>query len=256
MFKAVGVLTIMSVLLLVAGCGDDEYSQLPRSRSGAEMMDSRSKGTEAQGKGRVAGHEYQDAEHIAASGDIKAGLRNDPKTFGVTKTVYSKDEAEAAIDSLGGRWRKGKRRLEFADRRITDAQLQYVKWLNPLEQLSLSQTYITDAGLVHLKVHTWLSKLDLSHTQITDAGLEHVRGFVRLRSLSLAGTQISDAGLEDLTGLSELTTLDISGTQITDEGLKHLRKLTKLRQLKLTDTLTSHAAREELKAALPEWRIQ
>ena len=219
MFRAVVVLTMMSVLFLVAGCGDVKDSELPRSPSMAEVRE----------KARVAGYEYQDAEQNAEPGEIDPGLSNHRKTFGVTTRVYSKAEAVTSIEALGGRYR------------------QYN------QKLHLSGTQITDGGLVHLKGLTSLRQLNLSDTQITDAGLEHVKGFVKLESLSLVGTQITDVGLKSLVDLSRLSTLNLAETQITDVGLKHLRKLTNLRQLLLSGTPTTPAAREELRAALPEW---
>jgi len=64
--------------------------------------------------------------------------------------------------------------------------------------VDLSESRVTDAGLEYLKWLTELSQLELQGTSITDAGLEHLNGLTSLHSLDLSGTKVTDEGVKKL----------------------------------------------------------
>lgn len=135
------------------------------------------------------------------------------------------------IKELGGSvydgcgWVRGGVYVQFNDRRVSDATLERLKGLIPIDGLGLTYCKITDAGLEHLKGMSQLSVLRLEYTQITDVGLEHLKDLTRLEWLALDGTQVTDNGLEHLTGLTRLAQLTLDGTQVTAAGAKKLQQI-------------------------------
>ena len=65
-----------------------------------------------------------------------------------------------------------------------------------------------------------------------------------------------DEDLIIMQGAARLLALDLSGAALTDNSLPYLQRLRSLRKLDLTDTGLSQEAIEELRAALPDCKIQ
>jgi len=212
----------MAVILL-AGCGEQEKTSWPSPQG--------------------------------AGAEVAAGGNNRRSAGDGTESPYTKAELKSAIKDLGGRWSSTNERVSFSGTELTDADLEYVKWIPSLKKLRVSHTNVTDAGLVHILGLRQLQELDLSDTQITDAGLEQLTVFPKLRYLRLAETQVSDASLEILKDLPALEALDLSDTQITDAGLQQIGEITNLQSLYLSTDQFPDADVERLKSALPGCRI-
>ena len=233
--------------MLLTGCGEQENTKLPSPRSGETAI-------------------------------ATAGI-NSRKTSGLMEAPYTNAQVKAAIEASGGRWNSHSEKVSFSGKQISDADLEYVKWIPSLEKLQVSNTRITDAGLAHITGLVYLEELDVSNTQITDAGLKKLNVFPRLRRLevsntqvtdagltelnmlpklryvSLAGTQITDAAIDMLQDLPALEGLDITDTQITSAGLEHIEEITNLKSLSVSTNQFTEAGIEGLTAALPECRI-
>lgn len=137
--------------------------------------------------------------------------------------------------------------VNFADRRITDSDLERLKGLRHVTSLFLNRTNIADGSLGHLEAMKQLESLDVFDTGITDVGLNHLRGLDRLQTLDLGFTEITDAGLETITGLNRLEELSLNGTDITDAGLERLKGLARLQRLLLNGTKVTDAGLRHLK---------
>jgi hypothetical protein len=85
--------------------------------------------------------------------------------------------------------------------------------------VQLSDTKVTDGDLEKLKWLGQIRRLNLRNTNITDVGLGHLERLTRLEWLLLANTRVTDAGLESLKRLRKLTTLDVRDTKVSDRGL-------------------------------------
>ena len=98
-------------------------------------------------------------------------------------------EAEVAIEKLGGNvsWDPGSTPVSFGDEffgtkmlvwlddtQVTDAWLENIKKMPPIQCLYLEGTQVTDVGLEHLKGLSQLKGLELGYTQLTDAGLKFI----------------------------------------------------------------------------------
>jgi Leucine-rich repeat (LRR) protein len=161
--------------------------------------------------------------------------------------IYRQSTARRKVEQLGGwavmrpagpawmqKW--GSARLEkafaeveeidfdFAEIRVTDADLACVERLTSLRRLDVNFQQITDAGLVHLRDLTELRILNLTGTNVTDAGLEHLNGLRNLQILHLAGTRVTDAGMVKLKTLTSLQQLSVERTPVTDAGIAELRQ--------------------------------
>lgn len=73
--------------------------------------------------------------------------------------------------------------------------------------------------------------------------------------LYLQGRVVADADLAMFAPLPNLATLDLTNTAVGDAGLPHLKRLTSLKQLKLAGTRITPAAAADLRAALPNCRV-
>lgn len=85
------------------------------------------------------------------------------------------------VRSLGGKVAFSHGRLSeisLASRAISDAQLESLRGLAPLQKLNLERTEIGDIGAQFLEKLTGLTELNLSHTLISDSGLAHLSGLV------------------------------------------------------------------------------
>lgn len=240
-------------VVVLAGCGEREDAKLVPAQDTAHAI-------EHPAEDRTAARLDDDAKRTQTrdelEADVTARLLNDRKSWGETATVFTKSEAIAAIRLLEGQYKNNNERLSLVGPQITDAELEYVKWITGVERLILRDTQITDAGLIHISRLTSLRRLDLAGTQITDAGLEHLNGLSRLSNLSLQGTQVTDAGLQDLKILSGLAALNLADTQLTDVGLEHLKQCPGLKILQLEGTQVTEGGLEALRSALPDCTIQ
>ena len=113
--------------------------------------------------------------------------------------------------------------VRFENTDVADHDLKIVQKLRHLQTLNLDNTRITDAGLKHLQKATALEDLDLEGTKVTDEGLEHLSGLKSLRYLSLNRTDITDAAVAHLTTLPNLRTLHVRSTGLTITGIEQLR---------------------------------
>jgi len=159
--------------------------------------------------------------------------------------------AVAFVESVGGY-------EEYADEALAPAWIR--EWLGPdyfqsVRVVSLYQTGVSDTGLAHLEGLTALEMLALNGTLVSDVGLAHLQGLTALELLYLFSTEVSDAGLAHLKGLTALEWLDLHGTQVSDAGLVHLEELTALKELYLDGTQVSEAGKADLRATLPNCRI-
>ena len=139
--------------------------------------------------------------------------------------------------------------------KVTDADMANLSEFRSLEDLTLGGTAVTDAGLVRLSELPNLRALSLDNTAVTNAGLVYLNGCTNLNRLCLWCTAVSDAGLPYLSGLTNLEYLHLSGTAVTDASISHLKKLLNLRVLDLEHTAFTANGIEELRAALPDCRI-
>jgi hypothetical protein len=121
--------------------------------------------------------------------------------------------------------------------------------------VNLSERRVTDADLVYLKGLAHLLELDLTRTRITGPGLVNVKDSTSLRRLFVTDTKVDDAGLAHLKGLKSLELIGLSGTRITDGALAHLRELTGLKQVLCLGTAVTDAGVEMLQRARPQCRI-
>ena len=128
--------------------------------------------------------------------------------------------------------------IDYSNDQLSDAGLEYLKFLRNLKGLTIGQEMrargdlttksITGQGLVYLRALPKLEYLSLAHNAITDSGLAFLEGCPKLQSLILSGNRITDFGLVYLEGLPNLQWLDLSSNPITDSGLVHLKGLTRL----------------------------
>jgi hypothetical protein len=160
---------------------------------------------------------------------------------------------------IGDEWQKVLDEVEYVnvpETRFTDAGMQHLKHLGPLEWEGFDGMPLTDTGLFHLREITSLERLFISETRITDAGLVHLRELKNLKTLSLDRTRVTDAGLAHISALKNLESLSLNETQITDAGLVHLTLLTKLKNLTLLKTTgVTDAGVSELKRVLPNLKV-
>jgi hypothetical protein len=152
---------------------------------------------------------------------------------------------DAELDRL--KWLTDLKYLDLDYTQVNDAGVERLKGLTSLVELELVNTQITDAGLKHLQGLKSLGYLHLDNTQVTDTGLEYLKELHNLVALHLSETQVTDIGLEHLAGLARLEFLSLKKTHVTDAGLKHLKGLTALSHLRLSDTRITDAGLEFLK---------
>lgn len=157
----------------------------------------------------------------------------------------TEDEAVEKVNSLNGQVRR-LGNVENAivvfdlQKKLTDADLAYLKSLPKLQRLSLFHTNISDAGMVHVGRLSRLKELILSGTKITDKGLAEIAGLYDLTLLGLSDTKISDDGLKHIAGRSYFA-LELARTDIGDKGLENLKDLRGILRLQLDGTKITDA---------------
>ena len=156
-----------------------------------------------------------------------------------------------------------------SQKKLTDADLVFLKGLPGLRKLELRWSPITDVGLENLKELLNLQAFsvggavgrtndpdELEVYDITDKTLKNLEGLTQLQSIQLGKTRITDAGLANLKNLTQLCILDINDTAISDAGLKHLHGLSQLHDINLWNTKVTDDGLDDLLRALPELDIQ
>lgn len=108
--------------------------------------------------------------------------------------------------------------------KVGNADLVWLKSLNPVRTLDLRRTRVTDEGLVHLQALDRLEILSLENTKVTDAGLANLQALRGLKQLSLWGTGVTDAGLVHLQGMKSLESVNLWDTKVTEVGARGLRE--------------------------------
>ena len=147
--------------------------------------------------------------------------------------------------------------LDVSMARVTDRGLARLRGLTHLGDLILRYTRVSDAGLEHLQGWDNLRTLDLMHTRVTDRGLETVsKNHPGLRTLDLDETRITDQGLTYVKTLRRLEWLALARTAVTAAGLRRLANLKHLRTLAVGRTRVTDHGVEQLRAALPNLRVE
>jgi serine/threonine protein kinase len=172
------------------------------------------------------------------------------------------------------------KRINLADRQITDREMGYLNNLPDLDYLSLKGTPISDAALnANLEGLPKLTQLELGNTNLTnealaclkrlpkvhsvwldhsrfgDSGMRQVKDIAGLKRLYLEHSAITDAGLEPLKDIPDLWELSLSHTAITDAGLLHLHSMKSLHGISLQSTRITADGLKKLREALPKCNI-
>jgi hypothetical protein len=147
--------------------------------------------------------------------------------------------------------------LEKVD--FTGIALDNLSFLEPsqsLQELTLANNgALDDAALAKLPVWPQLQKLVLDGSNLRGSTLAELNRQPRLTDVSLGCATFGDLFAENLAKLHNLKRVSLGGSGVTDDGLLHLSRLTNLERLDLRGTKTSGAAREKLRASLPNCRI-
>ena len=96
------------------------------------------------------------------------------------------------------KWLRDVQQITFDDRRVTDAWLAPVAFLEGLERLVIKHARISDNGLRVLPKLRKLRFLDVMYTPVTDACLAHLKTIRTLQVVRVYGTRITQAGAEQL----------------------------------------------------------
>ncbi len=123
-------------------------------------------------------------------------------------------------------------------------------------ELTLANAGLNDASLANLPKLNTLQRLVLDGNAIRGHGLTHLCLQPQLIDLSLSHPNLTNLSAENLAELKPLKRLSLAGSGLTNAGIKHLANLTNLESLDLRRTKATAAAIDELKAALPECKIQ
>lgn len=123
----------------------------------------------------------------------------------------------------------------------------------------LLRTAIYDGGPFHGRFgwlvervgHLKCQDVQLSATDVIN--LQHLR---HLESLELCGTNITDAEMIYLQRMPQLRSVNLARTLITNAGLLRLGLITNLRDLDVTDTRVTPDGIRQLKASLPNIKVQ
>lgn len=135
---------MITMCLLLAGCGDNSPSLHPEEAAAVERIRSLGGKVELSGDHRV----------------IKVYLHE-------TKVMDDDLAQVAKLSKL--------QNLFLGKTPISDAGLAYLSTLTELKTLSLNSTHVTDAGLKNLSALTKLKTLNLQETQVTAAGMKRLK---------------------------------------------------------------------------------
>lgn len=203
-----------------------------------------------------------------------------PKTPFALTGVHLRDNTKVTDEGLSSfQGCRNVRHLDLAVTKVTDAGLAHFKDCTQLSTLDLFSTSMGDAGLAHFKDcpmthlslrstrvtdataaafghYTDLETLGIAHTLVTEAGVAHFRNCKKLKHLDLDVLPINDAALAHFVGCKNLEILHLGGTQVTDLGVAWLKECKGLRDLLLRGTPVTAVAVQDLKASLPQCRIE
>ena len=145
-----------------------------------------------------------------------------------------------------------------APAQVTDDMLKHVGGIRTLKSLHLTGCDIDDRKLSQLKALTELEFLELGGTQVSDAGLQHLTGMKTLDEVHLSNTNVSGSNLTALEGLKRLRVLRLGGPNFTDisAALASLKMMPSLRRLQLIQVELNDEARQDIRIALPDCKIQ
>jgi len=148
------------------------------------------------------------------------------------------------------------RRLGLVYSVVSDAGFETLAGLRQLTTLRMDDCSLDPEGSRRLTAMSNLRELVLINCTLDDATLESIGQLPRLRVLDLRSTKVSSTGLRHLAGLTTLRQLALSGSWITDSGFDHLESLTTLEELCLCGVKATPERLEQLRAALPNCRIE
>jgi hypothetical protein len=146
------------------------------------------------------------------------------------------------------------------DTRETDALLRQIEGVVKIEELAIELTDASEVGLASVAALPRLRKLVLYGGRgITDQALEKLRGMSSLDTLELKNTLVTNDGLHILSSFRQLRSLVVFREPwigvLNDSGVAHLRNLSTLERLSLSGGWASTEAVAQLKAQLPNCRI-
>jgi hypothetical protein len=143
----------------------------------------------------------------------------------------------------------------------------------PVNRLA-ARWVIEHRGVVHLKVTGVASAVEVRNVAdlprerfdviqinlakkqgVDDYGLAKLAELKELTQLDLSGTAITDAAIMKLQKLRALTSLFLCDTAITDAAVPDLKQMSRLKSLDLQKTNISPAGVAQLRAALPNCKI-
>jgi hypothetical protein len=148
----------------------------------------------------------------------------------------------------------GLRELQILDSVVAPAAFDH-----PRAKLRTLQLYgATEEHLARFARFGELESLDISLPQqmSDEALLKALPQWPKLRALFLQGAKITDASLAGIGRVSTLEQLSLQEVVISGKGLRELHGLKKLVDLGLRATKATPADIRELRAALPQCRIQ
>lgn len=181
--------------------------------------------TEAKGKAKFLGQALGEV-HVPDNSKVFLYYDYD-QVYGCSRL------ARIATDAIYG--------LSFLGTEITDADLQFLKHFDALEELDVSCTSLGDECLKHLQDLPNLLRLNLSSTKITSKSADILCRFKSINELVLDDTVIGDQALMKLSSLTHLETLSLSFTEVTSRGLSKIKALKHLKRLRLNSTNVSNA---------------
>ena len=117
----------------------------------------------------------------------------------------------------------GLQRIDLAETRVSDDDLQHLRGMKNLQWLSFRKTRVTDAGMRYLADLPKLTYLQLAETAVGDAGLAEIAKIESLEELDLELLRISDKGLAQLTNLKNLKRLNLAMVVVPDEAVTALQ---------------------------------
>ena len=134
-------------------------------------------------------------------------------------------------------------------------RLEMLKEYPHVQALYAPGTRLSDSDLEDLRYVNELEVLNLDGTDVTGAGLKYLKECGRLRQVSLDGCRIKDGALAQVGNLRELEELSLKRTDVSDEGLNALRHLDKLKLLHLEHTNVTPSGAARLKQHLPTVKV-
>ncbi len=146
--------------------------------------------------------------------------------------------------------------VDLFQRSVRDEDFARLRNLPHFTTLIAGETALGDEAIARLKGLPQLEGVYLSGTKLTDVGLKSLTRFQKLKHLHVAGTQVTDEGVASITAWANLSFLFLDRCAITDQSVGVLARQTSLRHLHVAGTKLSQAGGEQLRAALPQCKIE